>query len=167
MSSPFGVEPQIYKVLVYNQLTPEEVLKTNYDVKKMTFWDVSASIPGKTSVDDPHISVYWYGPNVSAEKGFIIHLKPHKLDEKFITPIRSVVEKIVGGQVSSKENGSEFKDFTMKISYSAIADLAKAIQNAGKLNCECSLEFEMITKEERAASTLSKTKILGEKALEK
>ena len=167
MSSPFGVEPQIYKVLVYNQLTPEEVLKTNIDVKKLTFWDVSASLPGQTSVDDPHISVYWYGPNVSAEKGFIVHMKPHKLDEKFVAPIRSVVEKIVGGSVSSKENGSEFKDFTMKISYTTIADLAKSIQGAAKLNCECSLEFEMVTKEEKANSTLPKTKILGEKALEK
>jgi hypothetical protein len=104
---------------------------------------------------------------VSAEKGFIVHMKPHKLDEKFVAPIRSVVEKIVGGNVSSKENGSEFKDFTMKISYATISDLAKSIQGAAKLNCECSLEFEMVTKEEKAASTLSKTKILGEKALEK
>lgn len=167
MSSPFGVEPQVYKVLVYNQLTPDEVARTNIDVKKLTFWDVTASLPGMTAVDDPHISVYWYGPDVSAEKGFIVHLKPQKLDEKFVSPIRAVVEKIVGGTVSSKENGSEFKDFTMKISYTTIADLARAIQGAAKLNCECSLEFEMVTKEEKAASTLPKTKILGEKALEK
>ena len=60
MSSPFGVEPQVYKVLVYNQLTPDEVVKTNIDVKKLTFWDVTASNPGKSAVDDPHISVYWY-----------------------------------------------------------------------------------------------------------
>ena len=167
MSSPFGVEPQVYKVLVYNQLTPDEVAKTNIDVKKLSFWDVSASLPGKTAVDDPHISVYWYGPDVSAEKGFIIHLKPQKLDEKFVAPIRTVVEKIVGGAISTKDNGTEFKNFTMKISYAAIADLARAIQNAAKLNCECTLEFEMVTKEEKAALTLPKTKILGEKALEK
>jgi len=167
MSSPFGVEPQVYKVLVYNQLTPDEVVKTNIDVRKLTFWDVTASIPGKTAVDDPHISVYWYGPDVSAEKGLIIHLRPQKLDEKYVAPIRTVVEKFVGGTVSAKENGSEFKNFTMKISYDAIADLARAIQTSAKLNCECSLEFEMVTKEEKAGSTLPKTKILGEKALEK
>jgi len=167
LSSPFGVEPQIYKVLVYNQLTPEEVSKTNIDIKKLTFWDITAGVPGKTSVDDPHISVYWYGPNVSAEKGFVIHLKGHKLEEKFTEPIRSVVEKMVGGTSSSREMGTEFKNFTMKINYDSIVNLAKEIQTAGRLYAECSLEFEMVTKEEKAASTLPKTKILGEKALEK
>ena len=167
MSSPFGEEPQVYKVLVYNQLTPDEVSKTNFDIKKLTFWDVTSSLPGKTSVDDPHISVYWYGPNVSSEKGFIIHMKGHKLDEKFTAPIREVVEKLVGGTASPREMGTEFKNFTMKISYDAIANLAKSIQTAGRLASECSLEFEMVTKEEKAASTLPKTKILGEKALEK
>jgi hypothetical protein len=167
MSTPFGEEPQVYKVLVYNQLTPDEVSKTNIDIKKMTFWDVTAGIPGATSVDDPHVSVYWYGPNVSAERGFIIHMKGHKLDEKFTEPIRAVVEKMVGGTSSSRENGTEFKDFTMKINYTTITNLAKSIQIAGKLAAECSLEFEMVTKEEKANSTLPKTKILGEKALEK
>ena len=133
MSTPFGEEPQIYKVLVYNQLTPDEVSKTNIDIKKLTFWDISAGIPGSTSVDDPHISVYWYGPEVSAEKGFIIHLRAHKLDEKFTEPIRAVVEKIVGGTISSKEMGTEFKNFTMKIGYQSITNLAKSIQTAGKL----------------------------------
>jgi hypothetical protein len=165
MASPFGEEPQIYKVLVYNQLTPDEVSKTNIDIKKLSFWDISAGIPGSTSVDDPHISVYWYGPEVSAEKGFVIHMKAHKLDEKFTAPIQGVVEKIVGGTSSSRENGTEFKNFTMKIGYASITNLAKSIQAAGKLAAECSLEFEMVTKEEKASSTLPKTKILGEKAL--
>jgi len=154
-------------VLVYNQLTPDEVSKTNIDIKKMSFWDISAGVPGKSSVDDPHISVYWYGPTVSSEKGFVIHLKGHKLDEKFTEPIRKVVERIVGGTSSAREMGTEFKNFTMKITYDSIMNLAKSIQSAGKLAAECSLEFEMVTKEEKAASTLPKTKILGEKALEK
>jgi hypothetical protein len=167
MSIPFGEEPKIYKVLVYNQLTPDEVSKSNIDVKKLTYWDITASLPGKTSVDDPHISVYWYGPDVSSDKGFVVHMKGHKLDQKFTEPIQAVVEKKVGGSVSTKENAIEFKNFTMKIGFSSISDLARAIQGAGRLNCECSLEFEMVTKEEKAASTLPKTKILGEKALEK
>jgi len=167
LSSPFGEEPKIYKVLVYNQLTPDEVLKTNLDIKKLTFWDITSGVPGKSSVDDPHISVYWYGPTVSAEKGFVIHLKGHKLEEKFTEPIRGVVEKMVGGTSSAREMGTEFKNFTMKINYESIANLAKAVQSAGRLVSECSLEFEMVTKEEKAASTLPKTKILGEKALEK
>lgn len=154
-------------MLVYNQLTPEEVAKTNIDVKKLTYWDISASMPGKSAVDDPHISVYWYGPTVSSERGFIIHLKGHKLDEKFTEPIRNVVEKAVGGTISSQDHGTEFKNFTMKINYDSIRDLAKAIQSAGRLNVECSLEFGMVTKEEKSGSTLPKTKILGEKALEK
>lgn len=124
-------------------------------------------MPGRSSVDDPHVSVYWYGPKVSAEKGFVIHMKGHKLDEKYTEPIRGIVEKIVGGTVSARENDSEFKGFTMKISYATIADLAKSIQSVGKLASECSLEFEMVTKEEKASSNLPKTKILGEKALEK
>lgn len=167
MASPFGVEPEIYKVLVYNQLTPDEVSKTNIDIKKLTFWDITAAMPGKSAVDDPHISIYWYGPTVSSEKGFVIHMKGHKLEDKFTEPIRAVVEKMVGGTVSSREMGTEFKNFTMKINYDSIADLAKSIQTAGRLSSECSLEFEMVTKEEKAASTLPKTKILGEKALEK
>jgi len=167
MASPFGEEPQIYKVLVYNQLSPEEVSRTNIDIRKLTFWDITASLPGKSSVDDPHISVYWYGPSVSSEKGFIIHLKGHKLDEKLTEPIRATVEKIVGGTPSSREMGTEFKNFTMKIAYDSISNLAKSIQSAGRLASECSLEFEMVTKEEKAGSTLPKIKILGEKALEK
>ena len=167
LSAPFGVEPSVYKVLVYNQLTPEEVSKSNIDVKKLTFWDITASVPGKTAVDDPHISVYWYGPGVSTEKGTIIHIKGHKLDPKFTEPIQNVVASIVGGTVSTREGGVELKDFTMKINYDAIANLASEIQKAGKLTCECSLEFEMVTKEEKANSTIPKTKILGEKAVEK
>jgi hypothetical protein len=167
LSSPFGEEPKVYRVLVYNQLTPDEVSKTNIDVKKLTFWDITASIPGKSSVDDPHISVYWYGPSVSSEKGFIIHLKGHKLEEKFTQPIRDVVEKFVGGVASAKDGSTEFKNFTMKINYESIANLARSVQSAGRLSSECSLEFEMITKEEKAGSTLPKMKILGEKALEK
>ena len=69
MASHFGEEPDMYKVLVYNQLSPEDVSKTNIDIKKVTFWDISASVPGSTSLDDPHVSIYWYGPNVSVEKG--------------------------------------------------------------------------------------------------
>ena len=167
MSSPFGTEPDVYKVLVYNQLTPDEVAKSNIDIKKLSFWDITAAIPGKSSVEDPHISVYWYGPGVSSEKGFVIHLKGHKLDPRFSDPISAIVQQKVGGELSTKENGSEFKNFTMKISYESISDLAKSIQAVGKLNSECSLEFEMVTKAEKASSTLPKTKILGEKALEK
>ncbi|MCL5068534.1 MAG: hypothetical protein M1368_09325 [Thaumarchaeota archaeon] len=167
MSTPFGVDPSVYKVLVYNQLTPDEVAKANIDVKKLTFWDISASVPGKTAVDDPHISVYWYGPEVSSEKGSIIHIKGHKLDAKFTEPIQNVVASRVGGTVSSREGGVELKNFTMKIDYETIANLAREIQKAGRLTCECSLEFELITKEEKAASTVPKTKILGEKAVEK
>lgn len=167
LGTPFGVEPEVYKVLVYNQLTPDEVLKTSIEIKKLTFWDITAALPGQTSVDDPHISVYWYGPTVSSEKGFVIHLKGHKLDEKFTEPIRAIVEKTVGGTVSYRDMGTEFRNFTMKINYGSISDLAKSIQSAGRLASECTLEFEMVTKEEKAASTLPKTKILGEKVLEK
>lgn len=167
MASHLGQEPDMYKVLVYNQLTPEEVAKTNLDIRKVTFWDVSASIPGSTAVDDPHLSVYWYGPNVSAEKGLIIHLKGHKLDTKYIEPISQVVAAKVGGTATTKGSETEFKNFTMKINYASIADLAKEIQKAGKLNSECTLEFEMISKEEKAQLTLPKTKLLGEKPLEK
>lgn len=167
MSTPFGVEPSVYKVLVYNQLTPDEVAKSNIDVKKLTFWDITASIPGKTSVDDPHISVYWYGPEVSSEKGTVIHVKSHKLDSKFTEPIQNVVTSKIGGTASSREGGIEIKGFTMKIDHQAIAELARAIQSVGKLTCECSLEYEMVTKEEKAASTIPKTRILGEKAVEK
>jgi len=167
MSIPFGEEPRIYKVLVYNQLTPDEVAKANIDIKKLTFWDITSAVPGKTSVDDPHISVYWYGPTVSSEKGFVVYMKSHKLESRFTEPIRSIIEQKVGGSVSVKENTSEFNKFTMKISYASLADLANQIQMSSKLKAECSLEYEMITKEEKAASTLPKTKILGEKALEK
>jgi hypothetical protein len=167
MSNPFGEEPKIYRVLVYNQLTPEEVSKANIDIKKLSFWDITSSLPGRTSVDDPHISVYWYGPNVSTERGFVIHMKSHKLEPRFTEPIRQAVERLVGGTASNKDNGTELNKFTMKISYQSLADLARQIQAAGKLTAECTLEYEMVTKEEKAASTLPKTKILGEKALEK
>ncbi len=167
LSAPFGVEPSVYKVLVYNQLTPEEVAKASIDVKKLTFWDISAGIPGQSAVDDPHVSVYWYGPDVSSEGGSIIHVKSHRLDSKYTEPIENVVTSRVGGSASTREGGLEIKNFTMKIDYASIADLARAIQVAGRLVCECSLEYEMVTKEEKAASTIPKTKILGEKAVEK
>ncbi|MGH2638868.1 MAG: hypothetical protein ACRDF4_06255 [Rhabdochlamydiaceae bacterium] len=166
-TTPFGEEPSIYKVLVYNQLAPDEVAKANIDVKKVSFWDISASVPGKTGVDDPHISVFWYGPHVSSERGLIIHLKSHKLDAKYSDPIKALVASKVGGSATTKDNETEFKNFAMKISYGALAELAKAMQDAGKLSCECSVEYEMVTKEEKAGSTLPKTKILGEKPLEK
>ena len=167
MASHLGEEPDMFKVLVYNLLSPDEVAKANFDIKKVSFWDISASVPGKTAVDDPHISVYWYGPNVSTEKGSTIHLKSHKLDPKFTDPIKAIVAVKVGGTASSKDSETEFKNFTMKINYASLADLANEIQKAGKLNCDCTLEYEMISKEEKAQSTLSKTKILGEKPLEK
>ncbi len=157
----------MYKVLVYNQLSPEEVARANIDIKKVTFWDISASVPGQTAVDDPHISVYWYGPNVSSEKGLIVHLKGHKLDAKHVEPIQGVVSSIVGGTPTRKDLETEFKNFTMKINYVSIANVANEIQKAGKLKCECTLEYEMITKEEKAQSTLPKIKILGEKPLQK
>ena len=167
MATPFGEEPSIYKVLVYNQLTADEVAKSNIDIKKLSFWDITAGVPGKTAVDDPHISVFWYGPGVSSEGGFIVHMKSHKLEERYAEPIKNVVAEIVGGSVSERENGSEFKNFTMKIGYAHLADLASAIQKAGHLEASCALEYEMVSKEEKAGSTLPKTKILGEKALEK
>lgn len=165
--SHFGEEPDTYKVLVYNQLSPDEVAKANIDIKRVTFWDISASLPGKTAVDDPHLSVYWYGPTVSAEKGLVIHMKSHKLESKFTDPIRSIVATRVGGTATTKDAESEFKNFTMKINYSSIADLAREIQKVGNLACDCSLEYEMISKDEKAQSTIPKTKILGEKPLEK
>jgi hypothetical protein len=167
LSSTFGVEPEKYKVFVYNQLTPDEVAKANIDVRKVSFWDISAGVPGTTAVDAPHVSVFWYGPNVSAEQGKVIHLKSWKLDSKYTEPIRSIVTTKVGGSVSEKDGGIQFKDYTMKISYASIADLARSIEKAGKLASELTIEYEMISKEEKANSTLPKTKILGEKPLEK
>ena len=157
----------MYKVLVYNQLTPDEVAKANIDIKKVSFWDISAGVPGSSGVDDPHISVYWYGPHVSAEKGHVIHMKGHKLDRQYTDPIATIVAMKVGGTPSTKDTETEFKNFTMKINYATLTDLANEIQKAGKLNCECTLEYEMISKEEKAQCTLPKTKILGERPLEK
>lgn len=167
MASHFGEEPDTYKVLVYNHLSPEEVSKANIDIKKVSFWDVTASMPGKTAVDDPHISVYWYGPHVSAENGLVVHLKGHKLDTKFTDPIKDVVASRVGGTATTKDAETEFKNFTMKINYAAISSLAEEIQKAGSLKCDCTLEYEMVSKEEKAQSTIPKLKILGEKPLEK
>ena len=166
MSLGLGVEPNKYKMISYNQLTPEEVMKTNYPIQKLIFWDVTASLPGKSASESPHITVYWYGPNVSSDKGFVIRMKSVKIDSKYTDPIREVVTTMVGGDISTKEGGTEFKNFTMKISYASIADLARAIEKSGKLSTETTLEFGMITKEERAQATLSKTKILGEKPLQ-
>ncbi len=168
LSSSFGEEPSTYKVLVYNQLTPDEVSKANIDVRKVSFWDITASLPGKTAVDAPHISIYWYGPSASeVEKGKIIHLKSTKLDSKLTEPIKSVVTAKVGGTLSEKEGGLEFKNYTMKISYASISDLARSIEKAGGVSCECTLEYEMVSKEEKSSCPFPKTKILGEKALEK
>jgi hypothetical protein len=162
-----GVEPDAYRVLVYNQLSPDEVAKTNIDVRKVSFWDITASLPGASAVDAPHISVYWYGPGVSKEGGRIIHVKSLKLPQKYTEPISTLIETKVGGIPSEREGGIELKDFTMKISYANIADLAKSMQEVAKVACEVTLQFEMVKKEERASSTLPKTKILGEKPLEK
>jgi hypothetical protein len=166
MSLGLGVEPNKYKMIAYNQLTPEEVTKTNYPIQKLIFWDVTASLPGKSASESPHVTVYWYGPNVSSDKGFVIRMKSVKIDSKYTDPIREIVTTKVGGEISTKEGGTEFKNFTMKISYASIADLARAIEKSGKLSTETTLEFGMITKEERAQATLSKTKILGEKPLQ-
>jgi hypothetical protein len=167
MASHLGEEPEMYKVLVYNQLSPDEVAKTNIDIKKVTFWDISASVPGNTAVDDPHVSVFWYGPDVSSEKGLVIHMRGHKLDRKYTDPIAQIVAAKVGGVQSTKDSETQFKNFTMKINYDSLCELAKEIQRAGKLNCECTLEFEMVSKAEKAQSILPKTKLLGEKPLEK
>ncbi|MGI0080763.1 MAG: hypothetical protein ACRECH_14220 [Nitrososphaerales archaeon] len=166
MSLGLGVEPNTYKIISYNQLTPDEVLKTNYPIRKLIFWDITASVPGKSAVDAPHVTVYWYGPNVSAEKGRIVHFKSIKIDPKFTESIRVAVARVVGGSSSEKEGGVEYKDFTMKINYEAIASLAKELERVGKLACEVTLEFGLVTKEEKAASTLPKTKVLGEKAVQ-
>ncbi len=161
-----GVEPNRYKIISYNQLTPDEVLKTNYPIEKLIFWDITASMPGKSAVDAPHVTVYWYGPNVSAEKGRIVHFKSIKIDPKFTASVREVVTRVVGGSASEKEGGIEYKDYVMKISYEAISSLAKELERAGGLACEVTLEFGLVTKEERAASTLPKTKVLGEKPVQ-
>jgi hypothetical protein len=166
MSLGLGVEPNKYKMISYNQLTPEEVLKTNYPIEKLIFWDVTSSLPGKSTTDAPHITVYWYGPHVSSDKGYVIRLKNIKIDPKFTEPVAKVVTSKVGGEAIQKEGATEFRNFTMKISYKAIADLANTIAATGKLSTETTLEFGMVTKEEKAASTLPKTKILGEKPLQ-
>ena len=73
----------------------------------------------------------------------------------------------MGGTDTSKDAETEFKNFTMKINYAAISSLAEEIQKAGSLKCDCTLEYEMVSKEEKAQSTIPKLKILGEKPLEK
>lgn len=166
MSLGLGVEPNRYKMISYNQLTPDEVLKTNYPLQKLIFWDITSSLPGKSTTDAPHITVYWYGPNVSSDKGFVIRMKSTKIDPKYTEPIAQVITTKVGGEVSQKEGATEFRNFTMKLSYKSIADLANSIATAGKLTTETTLEFAMVTKEEKASSTLPKTKILGEKPLQ-
>ncbi len=166
LSLGLGVEPNRYKMISYNQLTPEEVLKTNYPIEKLIFWDITSSLPGKSPTDAPHITVYWYGPNVSSDRGFVIRMKSIKIDPKFTEPIQKIVMSKVGGEVSQKEGATEFKNFTMKISYWSIADLANEIARAGKLFTETTLEFGLVTKQEKNASTLPKSKILGEKALQ-
>jgi hypothetical protein len=166
MSLGLGVEPNTYKMISYNQLTPDEVAKTNYPIRKLIYWDITASIHGKTAVDAPHVTVYWYGPTVSSEKGTIIHFKSVKIDPKFTESIREVVASNVGGSVSEREGGFEYKDYAMKISYDSIASLAREMERVGKLACEVTLEFGLITKEERLAATLPKTKVLGEKAVQ-
>ncbi len=166
MSLGLGVEPNKYKMISYNQLTPDEVQKVNYPIEKLVFWDVTASLPGKSASEAPHISVYWYGPKVSSDKGFVIRMKSVKLEPKYVDPIGLIVASKVGGTASTKEGATEYRNFTMKISYSTIADLARLIEKSGKLATEVTLEFGMVTKEEKAASTISKTKILGEKPLQ-
>ncbi len=166
MSLGLGVEPNKYKMISYNQLTSEEVLKTNYPIEKLVFWDITSSLPGKSATDAPHITVYWYGPHVSSDKGFVIRMKSIKIEPRYTQPISTVVSEKVGGEVSQKEGATEFRNFTMKISYKDIADLANAIAAAGKLATEITLEFGMVTKEEKASASLPKTKILGEKPLQ-
>ena len=166
MSLGLGVEPNTYKIISYNQLTPDEVMKTNYPLQKLIFWDITASMPGKTAVDAPHVMVYWYGPTISSEKGTVVHFKSVKIDPKFTESIRQVVTSRVGGSASEREGGIEYKDYTMKISYESIASLAKEIEKVGKLACEMTLEFGLVTREEKAVSTLPKTKVLGEKAVQ-
>ncbi len=166
MSLGLGVEPNKYKMISYNQLTPEEVLKTNYPLEKLIFWDITSSLPGKSTTDAPHITVYWYGPHISSDKGYVIRMKSTKIEPKYSGPIQEVISSKVGGEVSQKEGATEFKNFTMKISYNSIADLANAIRTIGKLSTEITLEFGMVTKEEKASASLPKAKILGEKPLQ-
>jgi hypothetical protein len=166
LSLGLGVEPNKYKMISYNQLTPDEVQNANYPIEKLIFWDITSSLPGKSTTDAPHTTVFWYGPNVSSDKGFVIRMKSIKIDPKFTEPIHQIVTSRVGGETSEKEGGTEFKNFTMKISYKSIADLARAISATGKLTTETTLEFGMVTKEEKISSTLPKTKILGEKPLQ-
>jgi hypothetical protein len=166
LSLGLGVEPKRYKIISYNQLSPDDVVKTNYPIEKLVFWDISASLPGKSASEAPHLSVYWYGPRVSSDKGFVVRMKSIKLDEKYVAPIRSIVSTTVGGEESNKEGAVEFKNFTMKISYSSLANLARAIEKAARLATETTLEFGMVTKEEKENSSIPKTKILGEKPLQ-
>jgi len=167
MSLGLGIEPKKYKIISYNQLTPDEVLKSNYPIQKLIFWDITVAMQGKSATDAPHVTVYWYGPVASSlEGGKIIHFKSIKLDPKYTESIREMVAANVGGTASEKEGGVEFRDFRMKISYESIADLAKQMEKLGKLSSEISLEFGSVTREEKAAATLPKTKILGEKPLQ-
>ena len=166
MSLGLGVEPKTYKVISYNQLTADEVIKTNYPIQKLIFWDITASMPGKTALDAPHVSVFWYGPTISSELGKIVRFKGVKIEQKYIEEIQQTIAARVGGEASEKEGGIQYKDFTMKISYQTIADLAREIEKVGKLATEITLEFGMITKEEKAACTIPKTKVLGEKPLQ-
>lgn len=161
-----GTEPKRYKIISYNQLSPEEVLESNYPIEKLVFWDVTASLPGKSASESPHLSVYWYGPRVSSDKGFVVRMKSVKLDDKYVDPIRAVVASAVGGEQSTKEGALEFKNFTMKISYTSIANLARNIEKVGRLATETTLEFGMVTKEERENATIPKTKVLGEKPIQ-
>jgi hypothetical protein len=161
-----GVEPDKYKMISYNQLTPEEVLKANYPIEKLIFWDITSSLPGKSATEAPHVTVYWYGPEVSSDRGFVIRMKSTKIEPQYTEVIQQVVVSKVGGESSHKEGATEFKNFTMKISYKSISDLARAIASAGKLATETTLEFGMVTKEEKNSATLPKAKILGEKPLQ-
>ncbi|GEM_PF-1937231 len=168
LSLKLGEEPEIYKILVYNQLTPEEVEKSNLPIEKLIYWDITASLPGQSPTEAPHVTIYWYGPNVSiTEKGKIVHLKSVKVDSKFTEKIKEIVASKVGGEISEKEHGFEFKDFSMQLSYDAISDLARSIRSLGNMAVELSLEFGKVTKEEKNRSSFPKTKILGERALEK
>jgi hypothetical protein len=156
--------PEILKVLVYSTLTTEEVTKCNLPIEKLIFFDITGSLPGTMPVESPHVSVYWYGPNVSSEQGRSILFKSTKIEPQHTKALKNVIHSKVGGDFQDKEDKATFVNFTMPVTYQSIADLGNAIAKAAKISVELVLEFENITRKEKDESTLPKNRILGEKS---
>jgi hypothetical protein len=156
--------PELLKVLVYSALTTEEAVKCNIPLEKLIFFDITGSLPGSQPVESPHISVYWYGPNVSSEQGHSIFFKSTKIDHKFTTRLKKAIHAKVGGEFQDKEDRATYTNFTMPITYESICDLANIIVDNAKVKVELMLEFENVTRKEKEESTLPKNRILGERS---